>query len=121
MSFPLVMATRYAGAIRAFQADKHIFDLVILYEDLKENPEETLLSLFELLNIDKSHLTASLSAMKRDSQNDNSYQFTRKLYNLESAEEEKLTEIFELFKVGHISLKMSLDDFRQQLQLRYSK
>ena len=59
----------YASVVATYFDHKDIYEHVILYENLVENPTEEVLKTFKILDIPEHHLRKALSALEKDSQN----------------------------------------------------
>jgi len=69
MTDPIYLVHQYARMLRIYYDTKNIYQHLILYENLSENPQQELLELFKLMGIGEEHLPKALEALKQDSQN----------------------------------------------------
>jgi hypothetical protein len=60
--------TVYATSMLAFFAKKEMFDKVVIYESLTEDPDQEILKIFDVVGIDHFHLPKAIEAMGRHSQ-----------------------------------------------------
>ncbi len=59
----------YSTTVLSFFENKTLFDAVVLYEKLMENPQSELQRMFDLLDIHHENIPEALKALKTDSQN----------------------------------------------------
>ncbi len=59
----------YAGSLACYMRCKEIYDYILYYENLAENPEREMKEVFRLMKIPQEHLQRAISGMKKDSQN----------------------------------------------------
>ncbi len=59
----------YAGSMACYWKCKEIYDHILYYENLSENPEREMKVVFSLMKIPHEHLESAISGMKKDSQN----------------------------------------------------
>jgi len=62
------LAFTYAGAIESFVRTRENYDHVMLYEDIKAEPEREARALFNALGLDEKYIPDALSAMREDAQ-----------------------------------------------------
>lgn len=56
-------ARNYAGAILCYLENKELYDKALVYDDLMENPEKEMSSLFILLSLSREHVRLALKAV----------------------------------------------------------
>ena len=106
----------FASSLMCYARNRNIFDYVIIYEDLLENPNTEAGKIFRTLGIPFKHIPNALTAMKKDSQGKffghtdgrNSQVFTPEQLG-------KIDNIFKQLKVP-ISYGMTLNEFRALMQ-----
>ncbi len=59
----------YSMAVLPYFENKNMFDLVVLYEKLTEDPKDELQKMFDVFGISHKHIPKALGALKKDSQN----------------------------------------------------
>ena len=64
-----VVAALYSQVFLNYFKCPDIYDQVILYENLIEDPHAELGKLFDILEMDRKHIPLALTALERDSQN----------------------------------------------------
>ena len=100
-----------------FYANKDIYDHVITYEDLVQDPAKEMGKIFELLNVDKEHVSHSLQAMIKDSQNNRGFQGGRPRFGYGPNQMRETEDLFSVFGVGMLSFDMSVQEFKETLIL----
>ena len=101
--------------------EETIYERIILYSNLCKEPEKVLKDLFDLLDIDRSHMAKALQALKFDSQRGAlAARGKTKDSNISREEELKINALFAEFGLG---LRTSLSDkeFEQFFRSRNCK
>jgi len=109
------MTLALAGAIESFIRTKDNYDHVMLYEDIRAEPEKECRALFTAMGLDHKYIPDALDAMREDSQQ--GVLGIRGNAHIKLTEEE-ITNIARIFRItkSPISMDMSLDDLRTVLK-----
>ena len=109
------VAIAYGLSLVCYRRNRALFNQLIIYEDLLENPQEKTKEMLTELGIDKKHVQTCLLAMNKDSQGKffghtdgkQASVFTEKQWS-------KIESIFKQFKLP-ISCTMTLSEFKAEL------
>ena len=107
----------FASSLMCYSRNRNLFDYVIIYEDLMENPQTETEELFKTFSIPTKHIANVLTALKKDSQG-KFFKHTdgKKVQIFTPNQWQKVENIFKQLKVP-ISHIMTLNEFRALINL----
>ena len=108
----------YGGVVKNFLDDREIYGHAVLYENLCENPRREIETLFDIMNIDHSHIETALEAFDFDSQNktfgprgvEKEEAYPRELW-------ERLDEVYAALNIP-IRHDMTLEQFKKVIMIK---
>ena len=116
--FPKVTWVEHCALMSAlvaacYEREPKVYNDIIFYEDLMENPEATMDRIFGIMGMNKEHIDKALSALNRDSQNrilcprgeQEGVQLTEK-------DKDDINRMFKRFNVP-LTCEMSLEEFKE--------
>ena len=99
-----------------YARNRHLFDQIVIYEDLLENPQSETGKLFRTMDVPLKHITNCLTAMKKDSQGKFfGHTDGRKSQIFTPSQWAKIDNVFKQLKVP-VSYNMTLNEFRALVQ-----
>ena len=116
-SLDMFTAVVFASSLMCFSRNRNLFDYIIIYEDLLENPMAETEELFQTFSIPTKHIPNVLTALKKDSQGKFFGNTSGKKTQVFSPKQwQKIENIFKQLKVP-ISQIMTLNEFRTLVNL----
>ena len=109
------MIFNWWGPIEIYLKNRSIYSSFVLYEDILNHPEETILQLFKVLKVSKDYEADKLQAFQFDSQNDFFGSFQISNTNIQHIKVlEEMDREFHRLSIP-ISTEMSEDQFSKLL------
>jgi len=116
ISYDQLGAINYVGCLASYVDYKGKFDLVILYEDLCKDPHAEAEALFNVLGVEKAHISSAVSALQDgDSEKGTFAGHWGKRRKVE--DRAGVEHVLSLADIG-VSLEMSEEEFRRLVDAR---
>ncbi len=115
MSYEMWFVHFHAGSVATFLELKHIYDHIVLYENLNSNPDEEVEKLFKVMNVPLEYKEDAMLALKKDSQASH-FGERGETMSLTDAEWKEVEAIFRNLHTG-LTRDMTLDEYKTLIGL----